>query len=159
MHGHDVLCWTDIQALAIGLLLLTCAIMTLMPGVAVLLPPTVLHSLTSGNCLGRSLSLYLPSLQSVGERYAKRESTDQQNFPLLVEYHAHFLDRVDSGQQPGMGAVCSAVPAEHPARLVREPFSKCIFRLQPASAGYVLHFSFSLPQLCWPDHRAWLSSC
>ena len=101
--------------MATGLLLLSCAIMTLMPGVIVLLPPTVLHSSTSENFLGHGPSLYLPSLQSVGERYAKRESTDQQNFPLLVEYHAHFLDRVDSGQQSGVGAVCSAVPALHHA--------------------------------------------
>ena len=133
-----MLCWTDVSAL----------------GTDLLLPPTVLHCLTSGDCLGHGLSLVLPSLQSVGERYAKRESTDQQNFPLLVEYHAHFLDRVDSGQQPGVGAVCSAVPALHHARLVGRPFSECSLKLQSASAEYVLHYSFRLPRLCWPDRRA-----
>lgn len=95
----------------------------------------------------------------MGERYAKRESSDQQNFPLLVEYHAHFLDRVDSGQQPGMGAVCSAVPALHHARLPGGPFPEYSWRLQSALAERVLPSSFWPPRICWPDRRAWLNPC
>ena len=158
-HAHDVLCWTDTSALATGLPLLTCAIMTLSPASDRLLPPTVLHCLTSGNYSGHGLSLCRPSLQSVGERYAKRESTDQQNFPLLVDYHAHFLDRVDSGQQPGVGSVFAAAPALHHARLAGGTLSECSSRLQSASAECVLHSSFRPPRLRWPDRRAWLISC